>query len=253
MCHNGSLMTPEKEELYEKDGRAPDPIEVDDDNRVYEDLITVYNLLGKTMQDESERLGVPARSMAALVRLVSSGRAFDIDGRLLISFSPEIFHRFWGKENLEEFGAYFKFEVGHPGAKDLYSPRRNGQFMPFHQVPDQEWRAFNTAEGLNHDAAIKATSMGLGQIMGFNYKLAGFESPSAMFEQMQVSVRAQVSGLVNFVGAHDQLVTALKNNDYKAFCQVYFNHAEAEVLARRMSRLSEAYRMLTGRRALKAF
>lgn len=62
-----------------------------------------------------------------------------------------------------------------------------------------EWQRLYQAMKLDRTAALESASWGRYQIMGFNFKLAGFGSVDAFIEAMKTSERAQLEAFVTFI------------------------------------------------------
>lgn len=62
-----------------------------------------------------------------------------------------------------------------------------------------EYQRLHTAMLLDEDAALKSTSWGLGQILGANFKAAGYKNVQAYCEAMKASERNQLFAFVNFI------------------------------------------------------
>jgi hypothetical protein len=228
--------------------KAPDPF----DGEGLSDLATIYNQYGKVLQDEAQRLGLSAASLAGLMKMGSSGRAFDREGRLLVAFSPELFHRYWGKRHESVFASTFSFKPGFPGKDDLFRPPGSSRMIPFHHHPDREWEALDAAIQMAGFAALRSTCMGLGQIMGFNYHKSGFTSVEEMFERMALSARAQVEGWIQFIWRNSGTFSALKRRDYLEFAKLWYENPSAPLLAQKIEQAAGEYRTLTASRELPA-
>ncbi|CAD5109295.1 N-acetylmuramidase domain-containing protein [Zestomonas carbonaria] len=74
--------------------------------------------------------------------------------------------------------------------------------------------------GLGVEPALCSASWGLGQVMGFNHKSAGFPTAKAMVEAMVRSEDAQLMGMVGFLGSAG-LTRHLKNQNWEAFARGY--------------------------------
>lgn len=66
-----------------------------------------------------------------------------------------------------------------------------------------------------------ATSWGLGQIMGFNHKAAGYDSAVAMVKDFADSEYAQLQGMANFIKANPAMHKAMKDKDWMTFARLY--------------------------------
>ena len=62
-----------------------------------------------------------------------------------------------------------------------------------------EWARLHRAMQLDRTAALKSASVGRYQIMGFNYKLAGFDTVEAFWDAMKKSEAAQLAAFVQFI------------------------------------------------------
>jgi len=83
-------------------------------------------------------------------------------------------------------------------------------------------------KGHNIEEARKmATSFGAFQIMGFNHKVAGYDSVDDMIRDMSTNVEAQFSAFKNFV-RNNNLDTALRNEEWADFARGYNGPAYKE-------------------------
>lgn len=62
-----------------------------------------------------------------------------------------------------------------------------------------EWERLYRAMQLDREAALKSASVGGAQIMGFNYKPAGFDTVEAFWEAMKTSERAHLDAFAAFI------------------------------------------------------
>ena len=70
------------------------------------------------------------------------------------------------------------------------------------------------------DCALKACSWGLGQIMGFNHKLAGFATLQDFINAMYESEKAQLQAMISFLKSAG-LEEAMKRKDWHAIARTY--------------------------------
>ena len=73
-------------------------------------------------------------------------------------------------------------------------------------------------------------SMGLPQIMGFNYSAIGYDSVREMFDNFSNDVRFHILGLFDFIrGAGDtsHLLQALQTQDFEKFASHYNGPGQA--------------------------
>lgn len=103
------------------------------------------------------------------------------------------------------------------------------------EVQSKEWPAFNDAFMKNPDAAMQATSIGLGQIMGFHYKRLGFASVGAMWDDAKKGIENQLNQLLMFIKTDTELWYAINAGDWHTVaCR--FNGYGFEALAKKIPR-----------------
>ena len=66
-----------------------------------------------------------------------------------------------------------------------------------------------------------ATSWGLGQIMGFNYKLAGWPTIKSFVQAMYESEKCQLLAVCRFIKSNNTMYNALRNKDWATFARLY--------------------------------
>lgn len=144
---------------------------------------------------------IPLSKMLALIEVESSGSGFGKDGRVLLQFEPNVFSKRTGipKDKLNKW-------IWDENAVDVQS---------------REWLAFEDASKLNPIAAMESTSWGLPQIMGFNFKLAGYLNVESMVKAFKESEYNQIAGLINFIHSNKTLKDALISSDYEKVSELY--------------------------------
>lgn len=141
---------------------------------------------------ESKRLGVDPAAAMAVLQVESGGSGYGKDGALLIRFEPHIFEKYSGRERpLTE---------------------RAGQAA--------EYRNLERAALIDKEAALLSTSLGAPQIMGFNYKSAGFSTVQAMWEAFTASERFQVLAFFRLIDSWG-LVPAIREKNFLTFAKKY--------------------------------
>ena len=84
-----------------------------------------------------------------------------------------------------------------------------------------EWDRFNRAQELNRDAAIRATSWGVGQVMGEHYKKLGFKTPQDFLNANFQGEKEQFNIMLKFISQNSIIYNALKRRDWKTFAKYY--------------------------------
>lgn len=71
------------------------------------------------------------------------------------------------------------------------------------------------------EVAALSTSWGLGQVMGFNFRRAGYDSAVAMVKAFANSEGEQLEGMMNFIKSQPPMMEALKKKDFSTFAELY--------------------------------
>ncbi|RMF00860.1 MAG: DUF3380 domain-containing protein, partial [Alphaproteobacteria bacterium] len=133
----------------------------------------------------------------------SNGFGFLPDRRPAIAFERHVFHRLTGG----------KFSSRHP---DISHPVPGGYGAggAFQYVRLE--RALNLEAG----AALESTAWGMGQVMGFNARHAGFANAEEMIEAMRDSEDEQALAAVRLLAAK-QLADCLRRAQWARFSRAY--------------------------------
>ncbi|HRJ42243.1 MAG TPA: N-acetylmuramidase domain-containing protein, partial [Caldilineaceae bacterium] len=84
------------------------------------------------------------------------------------------------------------------------------------------------AAGLDRRAARESISMGLPQVMGFNFQSVGYPHADAMFDAFASSEARQIFGFFDFVRSRAAL-SPLRGRQYTAFAEIYNGQGQAAV------------------------
>jgi len=117
-----------------------------------------------------------------------------------------------------------------------------------HHNQSEEWIAFNSAFAIDKQEAMKCTSIGLGQIMGWNYSALGYRSVDDMWDDAKKGLDRQVYQFFKFVSVdhNGNLKKAIQEKNW-ALAATYYNGAGFRELAKKYNRtpydqsLSQAY------------
>ncbi|UXO93732.1 N-acetylmuramidase [Pseudanabaena phage Pan1] len=166
------------------------------------------------------RIGCDEATIRAVFEVEASGAFFDKSGNLVQRFEPHHFpKRHWGK-------------LG-------FDPKGTAPWRASLKVKTSTRRAmFEAAQKIDVEAALKATSHGAPQIMGFNHRLAGYPSAQAMVDMFEDSADEQIRAFVAFVESSN-LDTHLRSQDWLAFAAGYNGDGQAKVYA---AKIESAYR-----------
>jgi hypothetical protein len=165
----------------------------------------------------AKALNVEIAAIKAVAEVESAGSGFLPDGRPSILYEAHIFHQ-------HSKGA-------HAGAKDrrgvaLSSPSWNRAL--YGATGAAQHNRYEDARALNADAANKACSWGMFQILGANHKACGFDTSQEFVDAMWTGgASAHLDAFVAFIKAN-KLDGALRAKNWAAFAKGYNGPAYAQ-------------------------
>ncbi len=193
----------------------------------------IWNRYGGALQELSAALGIDPGVAVAVLATESGGRALGPDGRMIIRFENHIFYDQWGRSHQETYRQFFAFEPSKrwDGSQHFWRPAADIDWRLCHQSQAGEWEALEFACGLDDTAAKTSISMGLTQIMGFNFAEIGYASVQAMFDAFRTDLRAQIQGFFTYVRGRKG-VEPLQRGDYRTFARIYNGAGQEDLYAR---------------------
>jgi uncharacterized protein (TIGR02594 family) len=106
-----------------------------------------------------------------------------------------------------------RFDAGNPG---ISNPHPGG----YGAGGDHQYDRLSEAMGLDESAALQSASWGIGQVLGRNFREAGFASPQDLVRQLFVSEDQQLLAVANEIIA-DGAARALATHDWTTFARIY--------------------------------
>lgn len=149
------------------------------------------------------RLGVDAPALWAVLTVETSGCGFLPDRRPKILFERHWFSRLTNGRFDEQ-------------APDLSNRNAGG----YGDGGAFQYERLTRALALDRESALKSTSWGLGQVMGFNAAKVGFASVEALVSASQASEDAQLGAMAGFI-ERGGLARHLRNADWVQFAFNY--------------------------------
>lgn len=164
----------------------------------------------------------------AIYQVESRGVGFLADGQPKILFERHIFYR-----QLQKLG-YITLSnemckidptlcnpsptpKGGYGSVDKQHARlQNAQKLLLKARPDAD----EDLQAVVRDCALKACSWGMGQIMGFNHALAGFDTLQEFVNAMYKDEKSQLQAMIGFFKSAG-LTGAMKRKDWHAIARAY--------------------------------
>jgi hypothetical protein len=149
-------------------------------------------------------IGVGEDEIHAVLDVEAAGSGFDDQGRLKALYEP---HKAYALSS----GAVRAQLV----SRGLAYPKWGQQPYPKDSYP-----RILAAIAIDEDIALRSTSWGLGQIMGFNAGAAGYPSARAMVEAFVDDEEVHLEAMVRFIVANG-LDDELRRRDWKGFARGY--------------------------------
>lgn len=162
-------------------------------------------------------------ALKAVVAVESVGSGFLADGRPKILFEAHWFSHFTDR----------RYDLKYPGI----SSRRWNRNL--YLGGEKEYARLNAAVLINKKAAYQSCSWGLGQVMGFHWKMCGFSSVEEFVEAQYVSEFEQLKCMVAFLKSK-KLDRALRELNWKTFAYGY--NGESFAINKYDEKLAIAYR-----------
>lgn len=150
-----------------------------------------------------ERMSVTPAELWAVLMVETPGCGFLLDRRPKILFERHIFHGLTGG----------RFDAEHP---DVSQPAAGG----YGRSGMHQYDRLTAAIQLDEDAALRSASWGLPQVLGRNFREAGFSDVRAMVAAMAASEDRQLDAMASFLMAA-QIAALLREHDWQGFARRY--------------------------------
>lgn len=163
------------------------------------------------VQNAALHIGVDERTMRAVMQVESRNSGYDAKGRLLILYEPHVMWRSLPPVRRE-------------------TARANGLAYPEWGVrpyPRDSYPIFERAQQFDREAACKAVSMGVGQVLGENHLRCGYTSAWAMYQALSQSEDEQLMAMARFIRSRG-LSDELQRRDWAGFAKAYNGPRYAE-------------------------
>lgn len=163
----------------------------------------------------AQMLGCEEAAIRAVAEVESSGSGFLPDGQPKILFERHIFRRELQKRGYDTDA----WEAREP---NLVNAKPGGYWGGA-----REHDRLAAAVAYHREAALSSASWGRFQIMGFNWKAAGYPSLQAFINAMYASEDQHLVAFARFIMAHPPMQEALRNKDWAEFARRYNGPAYA--------------------------
>lgn len=150
-------------------------------------------------------IGAGEDEIRAVIEVETSAGGFDSQGRPKMLFEPHVFWRELGEGPKRTTAV----------STGLAYPKWGTAPYPADSYP-----RLALAIKIDANAALRSASWGLGQIMGFNHRAAGFASAGDMVEALCHSEAAGLEAMIRFIES-EGLDDELRRHDWSAFARGY--------------------------------
>ncbi len=150
-------------------------------------------------------IGCGEDHLHAVMEVETRGGGFDRHGRIKMLFEPHVFYR--------ELGEGVKRDQA---VREGLAYRRWGQ----ERYPTDSYPRLEKAMQIDKIAALRSCSWGLGQVMGFNASLAGYQSAEAMVADFIDDEDRHLAAMVAFI-VSSGLDDDLRRQDWRGFARGY--------------------------------
>lgn len=174
----------------------------------------------------------PIANLRAVMEVESRNSGFDQKKRPRILFERHVFFR--DLQNLSQR----RDAVAKGLAYEKWGTK------PYPKTSDGNYALLSAAIEINEEAAYRAISMGMGQVLGENYQAAGFSSAKAMFEDALGSEAAQLDQMINFIYAK-HLDDDLREKNWKNFARIYNGTGQIEKYAGLLDRACKKWEKIS--------
>ena len=159
------------------------------------------------IRDFSTQNGIESAVLKAIIDVESLGSGFypkdsPFEYKCKVRFEPDYFQKFSLSRPF-----FLPASVTVEAAKK--DPKYTGRV------------AYEKALVQSPSSAIKATSFGIGQIMGFNYELVGYNSLTDFSIAMEESEYNQLEAMIKFIVNNKSLLVAAQQRDFEMIAKFY--------------------------------
>lgn len=134
---------------------------------------------------------------------------FLADGRVTILYERHVMYRRLYTNGLDPDQAAAKYP-------DLVNKKTGGYLGKA-----AEYNRLDGAIKIHEVSALESCSWGAYQIMGYHWKLLGFNSVHEFVDKMKESERGQLECFVKFIKANPALLKAIREDDWESFARYY--------------------------------
>jgi len=174
-------------------------------------------LTDQDIADVARHLGVELAAFRAVILTETRGSGFDHDGRPKMLFEPHIFYRLLAAQKPDALDGAVTDDLAY-------------QHWGAEPYPPDSYPRLLDAVDVGQELALQSASWGIGQVLGSNHKLAGYDSAVAMVADACASERSQLAQMAAYIAATG-LGPALRRRDWAAFAAGYNGRGQVTTYA----------------------
>lgn len=215
--------------------------------------VKTWNNFGNLVSVIANELGIEVEIALAVICVESGGSGFSTDGKMIIRFENHVFHTYFGSKsenNQKIFDEHFTFNTKKRRDDHKYRANKSDDWQTSHTGQAAEWEAFEIARQIAETEAMYSISMGAPQVMGFNFKMIGYNSVQEMFTAFNKDIRYHIMALFDFCNANGTRIQYLLTRDFLSFAKAYNGLTAPEAYEQRLQQYYEIYKNLLKNRTL---
>lgn len=162
------------------------------------------------IETAARQYNLEVAAIKAVIDVESRGEGFLKDNRPKILFEGHIMWRYLKKKGMNPED-YVKDN------EDILYPKWTKKY---YKGGTREYDRLNRAKLIDEETAYMSTSWGLFQIMGFNYKVCGFDTVAAYVEAQEESEKNQLEAFLKFLEGNN-IMDSLRQKDWQQFAKRY--------------------------------
>ena len=167
-------------------------------------------LTSSQIAEQAKKLGIETACLRAVIDIECKGSGFNDDGTPVILYERHVMRQRLIANKKQSVLSVM--EVKRP---DLCSKTSGG-----YGLYSVQHRKLEDATKFDRESALESCSWGIGQVMGYHWYTLGYSSLQEFINAMYKDDESQLEAMCRYIKVNN-LVSALKNKDWKAFALGY--------------------------------
>ena len=171
----------------------------------------------KQIENQANLLGIEAAALKAVIEVECKGSGFNADSTPVILFERHVMR--------QRLIANGQSKIADPmmiKRPDLCSKSAGG-----YGLYSAQHGRLNAAAHYHRASALESASWGIGQVMGYHWKVLGYATLQVFINAMYKDEASQLDAMCRYIQVNG-LINALKNKDWKVFARGYNGVAYAK-------------------------